>query len=942
MKKQMNYIVCNLLLLLLLQTPIFSQSSHPATDDESTGPFPSWLDVKTKFGAIGDGVADDTKALQRAIDAVGKSQDAGSVVYLPPGTYKITKTLVINAKLRIGIVGSHPATTRIQWHGAQGGTMVYINGMAYSRINRITFDGLKSARVAVDQSWDGSTGYFDTANEYADNTFTDVGFGIKGGFKHGVSFAETSIMRCRFIRNTVAGVSLGNYNALDIWIWYSLFEDCNIGVTNVEANGAGGFKVYGSNFRRSKLVDIQIGHVIEFSFRDNTSSNSKAFIHARSSPMSCPITIQGNTIIDPIDDTVINIKNQGIVALFDNTIRSRPKAKGPVVHVKGWPSSDMVAIGNTFTVANPILTGQNTTYKTNVVSVASLASLQERVIPYAIPNLKRKVFEVPKGAKAREIQKVINEAHKLSGTRPIVHFPHGYYSIDTTLVIPAKTDIQLVGDSYWSILKYAGKAGGTLMKIEGPTKLTLRDLNIHGNSQSNGIVVNNVDQSGSRLFFHRAELRHNKVGFCVNQLDNALTLITNSSYCRTTQKAISVIGGPLAAAGNPSAGKTIVYAGLGTDNELTYDVSNGGNLHARDTWYESIHVNEFAHIKKAGSFLIEGSHIANTNKDKTRPQTTVADLNGKVVFMSSYITDKIKISGDASRTQFMTLGAYAEKENYIIDATTVAAKVFTLHSRAKEFITNTTGGSYPVKVQGETTEAVLTDLLSPARSVHAYAIQPTSSAAADLRMYGVFVEYTDTALHFMPGSVKNATVLKKSVQITRAYAMGGLNQVEWTHDNDDHIEMYEVEKSDNGRSFATVGHQRTMSTPNSLKNYTWTDKQSAGADQYYRVKSIAYNGEQSYSKALKVEGKQNNFSVYPNPISGIAINLLFNGVQKGNYSVSLISQSGQVLHTKNVNHPGGVNKTEIPITSSLPQGNYFLHVRGDNNTFFSYNVSKTR
>ncbi len=34
--------------------------------DECAGPFPSWVNVQTQHGAVGDGLADDSAALQKA------------------------------------------------------------------------------------------------------------------------------------------------------------------------------------------------------------------------------------------------------------------------------------------------------------------------------------------------------------------------------------------------------------------------------------------------------------------------------------------------------------------------------------------------------------------------------------------------------------------------------------------------------------------------------------------------------------------------------------------------------------------------------------------------------------------------------------------------------------------------------------------------------------
>ena len=58
---------------------------------------PCVYDVKTEFGAVGDGLADDTAALQAALDAAcGDDSERSGIVYLPAGTYRLTGTLVAN------------------------------------------------------------------------------------------------------------------------------------------------------------------------------------------------------------------------------------------------------------------------------------------------------------------------------------------------------------------------------------------------------------------------------------------------------------------------------------------------------------------------------------------------------------------------------------------------------------------------------------------------------------------------------------------------------------------------------------------------------------------------------------------------------------------------------------------------------------------------------
>src|SRR5262245_9350996 len=347
--------------------------------EEFVGPFQSWTNVKAAYGAIGDGRADDTAALQKALTELGPS-GRSPVLFLPAGRYRITGTLTLAHQNWLSVIGEDPETTSIIWDGPQSGTMLVVNGIAYSRINRLSFDGRRTASVAIEQSYDNTAPNFDTGNEYADNIFRDVQFGIHGGFK-GFGFAETSIRRARFLRNTKAGVALGNFNALDIWIWDSLFEDCEVGVTNDP--GAGNYHVYGSVFRGSRVADLSMQNTGGFSVRGNYSVGSRAFfVSGQTINHPASVEIQGNTILDPVNTTAIRLGNQGPGLVVDNTIRNLPGAQAAVVWWKSFfHGADVASVGNTFTVGNPFdVNGRHISVDDRVVPRTEI-NVPEPVLP---------------------------------------------------------------------------------------------------------------------------------------------------------------------------------------------------------------------------------------------------------------------------------------------------------------------------------------------------------------------------------------------------------------------------------------------------------------------------------------------------------------------------------------------------------------------------------
>src|SRR5580704_8411565 len=84
-----------------------AETSIPSQNDEFVGPFPSWSNLRTVYRAQGNGVADDTAAIQRALDELGTAGHS-PVLFIPSGTYRVTKTLALAYTINVSIVGEDP------------------------------------------------------------------------------------------------------------------------------------------------------------------------------------------------------------------------------------------------------------------------------------------------------------------------------------------------------------------------------------------------------------------------------------------------------------------------------------------------------------------------------------------------------------------------------------------------------------------------------------------------------------------------------------------------------------------------------------------------------------------------------------------------------------------------------------------------------------------
>ncbi|MFC0394603.1 glycosyl hydrolase family 28-related protein [Paenibacillus mendelii] len=127
------------MLITLVQVPPNPVSAHAAADNV--------YNVKTLYGAVGDGVADDTIPINNAIAAAQAA--GGGVVYLPTGKYRVTSTITIPAFVSmegvngnsnvadaaVSIVGSLALSPVVQINGSPGSSSASLKKLAITRAN---------------------------------------------------------------------------------------------------------------------------------------------------------------------------------------------------------------------------------------------------------------------------------------------------------------------------------------------------------------------------------------------------------------------------------------------------------------------------------------------------------------------------------------------------------------------------------------------------------------------------------------------------------------------------------------------------------------------------------------------------------------------------------------------------------------------------------------
>jgi hypothetical protein len=458
----------------------------------------------------------------------------------------------------------------------------------------------------------------------------------------------------------------------------------------------------------------------------------------------------------------------------DNVFRLSGKARGVRMT---W--GDQTLAGNAYTRADAV--EEHGRFRRAAEKVVAAKDIPDDLpkLPPTPPRKDRKVFEVAAGSGAAAVQKQIDAAAALAGQRPVVHLPMGIYKIDRTLVVPAGADLQLVGDGGGEAatrLVWAGPADGLVLRLEGPTRATLRNFCVVAGA-ARALLVSDADQPGGRVFADQmiadgpnARLQGRRTALRVNGLEKTDVLLRAQQGSGNNGGWVEVRGGPGAAA---AKNQVNIFTGATGSAAGQYDVRQGGRLVVRGVYHErSTDALEGLRLADSGTLSIDATRFSYATSAKA-PTVAVENFRGLFTLATCILgpvdtkeTCRFELRGDGSKASVLALNnqfwvhlpgttsdtVWQNKARPPARGGLVGCNVNTTNKKVApkgfEFLANVGDhpdpakskyGAGPLADRGGVDDATLLRHLAPLRQARVWLPEAAPAGATDLRIHRVML-----------------------------------------------------------------------------------------------------------------------------------------------------------------------------------------------------------
>lgn len=155
--------------------------------------------------------------------------------------------------------------------------------------------------------------------------------------------------------------------------------------------------------------------------------------------------------------------------------------------------------------------------------------------------------------------------------------------------------------------------------------------------------------------------------------------------------------------------------------------------------------------------------------------------------------------------------------------------------------------------------------------------------------------------------------------------------LDWNTSSEINSSHFDIERSENGNDFTFIGKVTASGGSTGTTSYTFTDKEPKGSNVYYRLRMVDKDGHFEFSKTimLKLISTGKGIFVYPTPVKD-QIQLAWQDMPQGNYTIDLTAISGQVLRSYRMTISSSTQVMSIPREANWRSGVYMLRVTNVN------------
>jgi hypothetical protein len=184
-----------------------------------------------------------------------------------------------------------------------------------------------------------------------------------------------------------------------------------------------------------------------------------------------------------------------------------------------------------------------------------------------------------------------------------------------------------------------------------------------------------------------------------------------------------------------------------------------------------------------------------------------------------------------------------------------------------------------------------------------------------------------TSFNHLYATVQSTQPLPIELLYFNAEPVGEKVICRWETSSEINNDYFEVERSDNGKSFEVIGKVSGFGAgiSSESRTYSITDADQCNTTRYYRLKQVDIDGRDSYSETVAVNCKSaGEIDLYPNP-ANTDINYQFHYTENTVLTVNILDVYGRVVYNENVNVQKGMNSLSCKI-DELASGAYYISI----------------